>query len=86
MSDRDLMKDIVKSHKKLEHKSEGHMLRLFLMDGNEDTKTRKLSNMFVKPVIFSTNLEKTIPRPSVAMSKAKTINEPVSLGLTEKDK
>ena len=84
MSDRDLRKHIVKTHKNLAHKSEGHMLRLFLMAGKADTRTRKVIKDVCETCNICNQFRKTRPRPSVAMSKANTANELVSLDLKEK--
>ena len=84
MNDRDLRKHIVKTHKNLAHKSESHMIRLFQMAGRADRRTRKT----IKEVCDSCNIckqfRKTRPRPTVALSKANTSNEVVSLDLKEK--
>ena len=60
------------------------MLRLFQMAGKADTRTRKC----IKDVCDSCNIcnqfRKTRPRPNVALSKANTSNEVVSLDLKEK--
>ena len=84
LNERDLRKHILKTHKNLAHKSEGHMLRLLQMAGKADTRTRKS----IKDVCDSCNIcnqfRKTRPQPNVALSKANTSNEVVSLDLKEK--
>ena len=83
LNDRDLRKHILKTHKNLAHKSEGHMTRLFRMAGKASTRTRKI----IKDVCDKCNIcnffRKTRPRPTVAMAKANTPNEVVSLDLKE---
>ena len=84
LDERELRKHIVKTNKNLAHKSEGHMLRLFQMAGKADRKTRKVLKDVCESCNICKQFRKTRPRPKVALSKANTINEVVSLDLKEK--
>ena len=72
MNDHDLRKHIVKTHKNLAHKSEGHMTRLFLMAGKADRRTRKAIKEVCDSCTICKQFRKTRPRPTVALSKANT--------------
>ena len=50
VNERELRKHIIKTHKNLAHKSEGHMTRLFQMAGRADKRTRRVKKKFVTPV------------------------------------
>ena len=84
LSERELRKHIVKTHKNLAHKSEGHMTKLFQMAGKANTMIRRV----IKDVCDSCNIcnqfRMTRPRPTIALSKANTSNKVVSLDLKEK--
>ena len=84
LKDRYLRKHIVRIHKNLAHKSAGHMIKLFQMAGKADTNTRKVIDEVCSTCTICKQFQKTRPRPKVAMSKANTVNEVVSLDLKEK--
>ena len=84
LDDADLRKHIVKTHKNLSHKSDGQLLKLFQMAGKADTRVRKKIKEVVDSCDVCNKFKKTRPRPSVALAKANTLNEVVSLDLKEK--
>ena len=84
LSDRELIKHITKTHTNLAHKSEGHMLQLFQMAGKADRRTRQILKDVCESCCICKKFRKTRPCPKVALSKANTINEVVSLDLKEK--
>ena len=85
-SDRDMRKHIVRTHKNLAHKSEGHMTRLFQMAGKADKRTRQIIKQVCDSCTICNQFRKTRPQPKVALAKANTSNEVVSLDLKEKEK
>ena len=84
LDDIDLRKHILKTHKNLSHKSDGQLLKLFQMAGKADTRVRKKIKEVVESCDVCKKFKKTRPRPSVALAKANTSNEVVSLDLKEK--
>ena len=60
------------------------MIRLFRMAGRADTRTRQINGDVCSSCNICKQFRKTRPRPKVAMSKANTVNEVVSLDLKEK--
>ena len=86
LSDRDLRKHVVKVHKNLCHKSENQMLLLYKMAKKDSKQMRKIINDVVSSCQICRKFKKTPPRPRVAMPKATTTNQVVSLDLKEKRK
>ena len=80
----ELRKHITKIHKNLSHKREDQMIKLFQMAGKCSSSVRKT----IKDVVTSCNIclrfKKTPPRPRVALPKALTTNEVVSVDLKER--
>ena len=60
------------------------MTRLFQMAGRADKRTRRVIKEVCDTCTICRQFRKTRPRPTVAMSKANTSNEVVSLDLKEK--
>ena len=84
MSDSKLKRHVMKVHKNLCHKSENQMTSLFSMAGNLNTRVRKTIIDVVNCCSVCKRFKKTPPRPSVAISKATTNNEVISVDLKEK--
>ena len=84
MSEQKLRKHIKKVHKNLSHRSEEQLLSLFKVAG-KDTKEVKAA---IKDVVSTCDIcrrfKKTPPRPRVAMPKAFSVNEVVSMDLKER--
>ena len=79
-----LRKHVVKIHKNLCHKSEVQMLRLFKIAGKDNHKIRKVIKDVVDTCNICKRFKKTPPRPRVAMPKAYSVNEVVSVDLKER--
>ena len=79
----ELRKHIVKMHKNLCHKSEEHMVRLFKVANKDTSEIRNTIKSVVSTCNICKRFKKTPPRPRVAMPKAYTTNEVVSVDLKE---
>lgn len=86
MENSNLWKHIKKVHKNLAHKSEKQLLLLFNMAGKSDIRLRKIIREVVEKCDVCNKFKKTPPRPKVAMAKATSPNEVVSLDLKEQRK
>ena len=86
MPDKVLRKHITKTHKNLAHKTEEQLLLLFKLAEKDDTRTRKTIKEVVDTCNICRKFKKVPPRPRVAMPKAYTSNEVVSMDLKEKRK
>ena len=86
LSNSDMRKHITKVHKNLAHKSQEQMTTLFRLAGKADTRTKQIIKDVVDTCTLCKQFKKTPPRPKVAMPKATTNNEVVSLDLKEKRK
>ena len=84
LEDYKLRKHIQRVHKNLCHRSEGQMLKLFLLAGKLDSRTRTTIKDVVQTCNICNMFKKTPPRPRVAMPKAETTNEVVSMDLKER--
>ena len=83
MDDNKLKKHILKVHKNLGHKSEHQLLQLVKMAEQDSKKVKETIKDVVKECETCKRFPKTPPTPKVAMSKATTNNEVVSLDLKE---
>ena len=83
LNEKDLRNQVQKVHKNLCHKSEKQMIKLFLMAGKLNKRTRNVIRDVVEQCQVCRKFKKTPPRPKVAMSKAVTTNQVVSLDLKE---
>ena len=84
MTEKDLRKHIKKVHKNLSHKSEEQMLSLFKVAGKDTKQVKDAIKDVVKTCNICRRFKKTPPRPRVAMPKAFTVNEVVSMDLKER--
>ena len=84
LSDLKLRKHIVKVHKNLAHKSEEQLVKLFKMAGKDSKNIKKVIKDVVDTCSICKRFKKTPPRPRVAMPKALSTNEVVSLDLKER--
>ena len=81
---KDLRKHLIKVHKNLGHKSEQQILRLFKMAGNDSKAIREMLKNIVNTCNVCKRFRKTPPRPRIALAKANSTNEVVSVDLKEK--
>ena len=81
---KDIKKHIKKVHKNLAHQHEDNMIRLFKMAKKGSSEIIKTIKEVVETCDICRKFKKTPPRPKVAMPKATTINEVVSMDLKEK--
>ena len=79
----ELKKHIMKVHKNLGHKSKKQLLLLFKMAEKYDSKTKEAIEEVTEECEICRKYKKTPPRPKVAMAKATTANEVISLDLKE---
>ena len=86
MKRNDLKKHIMKVHKNLGHKSKKQLLLLFKMAEQDDKKIRDMIEEVTDECTICRRYKKTPPRPKIAMAKASTSNEVVSLDLKEFNK
>ena len=86
MNRSELKKHIVKVHKNLGHKSQKQLLLLFKMAEKNNSKTKEAIEEVVEECSICRKYKKTPPRPKIAMSKATTSNEVISLDLKEFNK
>ena len=84
MKDNQLRIHVQKVHKNLSHKSEEQLMKLFQMAGELTTRVRKTIKHVVETCQICRRFKKTPPRPRVAMPKANTVNEVVSMDLKER--
>ena len=84
MNDNRLRKHVKKVHKNLSHRTEEQLVKLFQMAGKDSTRVRKTIEDVVTTCDICRRFKKTPPRPQVAMPKANTINEVVSVDLKER--
>ena len=84
LCDRKLRKHIVKVHKNLAHKSEEQLVKLFKMAEKDTKGIRKVIKDVVDTCTICKRFKKTPARPKVAMPKAFSTNEVVSLDLKER--
>ena len=84
MNESKLRKHVKKVHKNLSHKTEEQLVKLFQMAGKDTTKVRNIIKHVVETCNICRRFKKTPPRPKVAMPKAFTINEVVSVDLKER--
>ena len=84
MEDMKLRKHIVRVHKNLCHRSEGQMIKLFQVAGKLNSRIRKAIKDVTQSCTVCKLFRKTPPRPRVAMPKAYTNNEVVSMDLAER--
>ena len=84
LDDKELRKSIMKIHKNLSHKSENQLLKLFKMAGKDTKTVRKMLKNVIESCNVCKRYKKTPPRPRVALAKASSINEIVSVDLKEK--
>ena len=86
MKRNDSKKHIMKVHKNLGHKSKKQLLLLFKMAEQDDKKIRDMIEEVTDECTICRRYKKTPPRPKIAMAKASTSNEVVSLDLKEFNK
>ena len=67
------------------HKMEDNMIKMYKQSGEDDTLTRKLINEVVKRCFTCQSKKKSSLRPKVAMMKAKTPNDVITLDLKQFD-
>ena len=79
-----LRKHIVRVHKNLAHKSEDQLLKLFKLAGKDTKLVKKVVKNVVETCNICKRYKKTPPRPKVAMPKAYSTNEVVSMDLKER--
>ena len=79
--DLNLRKHITKVHKNLSHKSEDQMLKLYKMAGKDTKRIRATIKNVVSTCNICNRFRKTPARPKVALAKANTTNEVVSVDL-----
>ena len=84
LSRKDLRKHLIKVHKNLSHKSEQQMLKLFKMAGKDSKLVKEVLKDVVDTCTVCRRFKKTPPRPRIALAKANTVNEVVSVDLKEK--
>ena len=84
LSDIKLRKHLVKVHKNLAHKSEEQLVKLFKMAEKDTKNIRRVIKDVVNTCTICKRFKKTPPRPRVAMPKAFSINEVVSVDLKER--
>ena len=84
LSDSKLQKHVQKVHKNLCHKSSQQMSTLFEMAGKLDKRTKAVISEVVDKCKICLKFKKTPPRPKVALLKATTNNEVISVDLKEK--
>ena len=84
MDEQQLRKHVKKVHKNLAHKTEEQLLKLFQMAGKDTAEVKKSIKHVVDTCNICRRFKKTPPRPKVAMPKAFTINEVVSVDLKER--
>ena len=78
-----LKKHINKVHKNLGHKSQKQLLLLFKMAEQDHSRTKSAIEEVVDECTICRRFKKTPPRPKIAMKKATTSNEVISLDLKE---
>ena len=81
--DKTMRKLITKIHKNLSHKSESQLLKLYKMAGKDTKQIRAIVKDVVSTCNICNRFRKTPPRPKVALAKANTTNEVVSVDLKE---
>ena len=79
MNKSQLRKHVKKVHKNLSHKTEEQLLKLFQMAGKDTAEVKDTIKHVVDTCNVCRRLNKTPPRPKVAMPKAFTVNEVVSV-------
>ena len=84
MSDSKLKRHVTKVHKNLCHKSVNQMTTLFHLAGHLNSRVKKIISDVVDCCSICKKFKKTPPRPKVALSKASSTNEVISLDLKEK--
>ena len=78
-----LRKHIVRIHKNLAHKSDDQLLKLFRLAGKDSPEVKKVIKSVVQTCNICNRFKKTPARPRIALPKAYTTNEVVSLDLKE---
>ena len=84
MDEKELRQHIKKVHKNLSHKTEEQLVKLFQMAGKDTAKVKNSIKHVVETCNICRRYKKTPPRPKVAMPKALSINEVVSVDLKER--
>ena len=83
MGRNDLKKHVIKVHRNLGHKSKKQLLLLFKMADQDGSRTKEIVDKVTEECEICRKYKKTPPRPKIAMAKATTANEVISLDLKE---